>query len=65
MLNEDRIAISMIQTGSPYENALAGRIKAIIKNEFYPRRIYQNHKEAKKSISSIVRNYNEKGPLTS
>ena len=65
MLNEDWIAISMIQTGSPYENALAERINGIIKNEFYPRRIYQNHREAKKCIAAIVRNCNEKRPHAS
>ena len=65
MLNGDRIAISMTQTGSPYENALAERINGIIKNEFYPRRIYHDHREAKKYITAIVRNYNEKRPHAS
>jgi len=34
ILNEDRIAISMTQSGSPYDNALAERVNGIIKNEF-------------------------------
>ncbi|MET4014566.1 putative transposase [Mucilaginibacter sp. UYP25] len=65
MLNDDGIAISMTQSGSPYENALAERINGIIKNEFFPKRIYQNHKEAKKSIAVTVRHYNEKRPHAS
>jgi putative transposase len=36
----------MTQSRSPYDNALAERINGIIKNEFYPQRIYQNNKEA-------------------
>lgn len=65
MLNEDRIVISMTQSGSPYENALAERVNGIIKNEFFPKRVYQNHKEAKKSIAVAVRRYNEKRPHAS
>jgi len=34
MLNDDRIAISMTQSGSPYENALAERVNGIIKMSF-------------------------------
>jgi len=65
MLNEDRIAISMTQSGSPYENALAERVNGIIKNEFFPKKVYQNHKEAKKSIAVTIRHYNEKRPHAS
>jgi len=65
MLNNDRIAISMTQSGSPYENALAERVNGIIKNEFFPKRTYQNHKEAKKSIEVIIASYNDKRPHAS
>lgn len=65
MLNHDRIAISMTQSGSPYENALAERVNGIIKNEFFPKKVYQNHKEAKKSIAVTIRHYNEKRPHAS
>jgi putative transposase len=54
LLNHEGIAISMTQSGSPYDNALAERVNGIIKNEFYPKRIYQNHKEAIKAIGKIV-----------
>jgi len=50
ILNEDRIAVSMTQSGSPYDNALAERVNGIIKNEFYPKKVYQNHKEASKAL---------------
>lgn len=65
ILNADRIAISMTQTGSPYENAMAERVNGIIKNEFSPELIYKNHKEAKDNIVLIIRNYNSKRPHAS
>ena len=62
LLTKSDIAISMTQSGSPYENALAERVNGIIKSEFFPKRIYQNHREAKKSLANIIRTYNEKRP---
>src|SRR5438067_10106982 len=40
LANED-ITISMTQNGSPYENALAERANGTVKNEFFPKRVYQ------------------------
>ena len=65
ILAKSEIAISMTQSGSPYENALAERVNGIIKNEFFPKRVYQNHKEAKKSLSKIIITYNGKRPHSS
>ncbi len=65
ILNKERMAISMTQTGSPYENALAERVNGTIKNDFFPKRVYQNHKEAKKAISKIIQVYNQLRPHAS
>lgn len=65
ILTRQNIAISMTQSGSPYENALAERVNGIIKNEFFPKRVYQNHKEAKKALERIILSYNEKRPHSS
>lgn len=65
MLLSWSISISMTQSGNPYENALAERMNGIIKSEFFPRRIYQNHKEAKKAIDKIVYIYNARRPHSS
>ena len=65
ILLKSNIAISMTQSGSPYENALAERVNGIIKNEFFPKKVYQNHKEAKKSITKTVLTYNERRPHSS
>lgn len=62
ILKEEHISISMTQSGSPYDNALAERVNGIIKNEFYPKRVYQNHKEAEKALSRIINIYNSKRP---
>lgn len=47
ILRMNLITISMTQSGSPYENALAESVNGIIKNEFSPMQIYQNHDEVK------------------
>jgi putative transposase len=65
ILDQGTIDISMTQSGSPYENALAERVNGIIKNEFYPLRIYQNYKDAKKGIEKIVEIYNKRRPHSS
>lgn len=65
ILTKEKIAISMTQSGSPYENALAERVNGTIKNDFFPKKVYQNHKEAKKAISKIIDVYNQKRPHAS
>lgn len=65
ILTREQIAISMTQSGSPYENALAERVNGTIKNDFFPKRVYQNHNEAKKAMEKIVRIYNEMRPHAS
>lgn len=65
ILKEENIAISMTQSGSPYDNALAERVNGIIKNEFFPKRVYQNHREAVKAIAKIIHAYNMKRPHAS
>lgn len=56
------IAISMTQSGSPYENAIAERVNGIIKNEFAPNVIYRSYNQAKRAISKTIEIYNSKRP---
>ena len=65
ILNGAGIAISMTQSGSPYENALAERVNGILKGEFYAKRMYRNHLEAKSGITEIIKAYNEIRPHSS
>lgn len=65
ILANEKMAISMTQSGSPYENALAERVNGTIKNDFFPKRVYQNHKEAMKAITRIIHVYNQMRPHAS
>jgi transposase InsO family protein len=58
----EKIAISMTQTGSPYDNALAERVNGTIKNDFFPKRIYKNYEEAEKAICGAIKIYNKFRP---
>jgi putative transposase len=62
ILREEKIAISMTQTGSPYDNALAERVNGTIKNDFFPKRIYKNHEEAEKALCGKIKIYNDLRP---
>ena len=62
ILMEEKISISMTQSGSPYENAMAERVNGIIKNEFFPKIVYQSHLQAQRSIQKIITIYNSKRP---
>lgn len=62
MLMKENISISMTQSGSPYENAMAERVNGIIKNDFFPKIIYQTHQQAQRSIQKIIKVYNENRP---
>ncbi|QJD81514.1 IS3 family transposase [Spirosoma rhododendri] len=65
LLEADQIAISMTQSGSPYDNALAERVNGIIKNEFFSQKIHQNHQQAEEEIARAVAHYNQKRPHAS
>jgi len=62
ILRAEKVAISMTQTGSPYDNALAERVNGTIKNDFFPKRIYKNHEEAEKALCSKIKIYNDLRP---
>lgn len=62
LLRKDGIAISMTQSGNPYDNALAERVNGTIKNDFFSRKIFQDHNEAVKKVSESIVKYNELRP---
>lgn len=62
ILRMENIAISMTQSGSPYDNSLAERVNGTIKNDFFPKRIYKDHKEENEQIGRIIATYNEIRP---
>lgn len=62
MLQMAGISISMTQTGSPYDNALAERVNETIKTDYFPTRMYDNHATASIAVDKIIRSYNGKRP---
>lgn len=62
ILRNENIAISMTQNGSPYDNALAERVNGTVKNDFFPKRIYKDHRQASEEISRIITKYNQMRP---
>ena len=65
ILQKSFISISMTQSGSPYDNALAERVNGILKTDFFPQKMYTHHNEAKSAIDKIIAIYNCVRPHTS
>jgi len=61
-LREFNIQISMTQSGSPYDNAVAERVNGILKTDFNLNRVFSNHSEALLATVAAIRNYNNLRP---
>lgn len=62
MLQSEDIAISMTETGSPYDNALAERMNSTIKNEFCEGKIFSNYLQAQRAVDRSILTYNDERP---
>ena len=62
LLKERNISISMTQTGSPYDNAVAERINGILKQEFGLDEPFETIWQAKRQVDQSVRLYNTYRP---
>lgn len=61
LLTKYNINISMTQSGSPYDNAIAERINGILKHELiYPFGVLNTIIEAEKRVKTAIESYNEK-----
>ncbi|MBC8034067.1 MAG: IS3 family transposase [Chitinophagaceae bacterium] len=58
LLKENNIGISMTQTGSPYDNAIAERVNGILKIEFDLEKTFKNVHNAQRCVQSAVDRYN-------
>jgi transposase InsO family protein len=59
LLRKHEIAVSMTQTGSPYDNAIAERVNGIIKHELiFPFGQIQDLQQAKTRVQEAVTKYN-------
>lgn len=62
LLRDNDIQISMTENGDPRENAIAGRIIGIIKNEYLIDYQLNNINEANEFLGAVVNLYNEEIP---
>lgn len=61
-LQQNNIAISMTQDGSPYDNALAERVNGILKTELNLRKIFDSYSEAVPVVHQAIDAYNRLRP---
>ena len=62
ILGSNRVFVSMIESGSPYENAKAERVNGILKIEHGLDELFKSFESAKESVDNAVLNYNEYRP---
>jgi len=60
LLNGQRVSISMTQSGSPYDNAIAERVNGILKQEFDLYRSFTTYQEAKETVERAIQSYNNR-----
>jgi transposase InsO family protein len=58
ILRQKEIQISMTQTGSPYDNAIAERVNGILKAEFELYKIFKSYKQASEAVEQAIYKYN-------
>lgn len=62
LLIDNKVAISMTQSGDPRENAVAERVNGILKSEWIDRQSITCLEQGRERISSVVDLYNNKRP---
>jgi transposase InsO family protein len=62
ILQENNIQISMTQSGSPYDNAIAERVNGILKNQLGLNRIFKDYTSAVAAVCKAIDAYNRLRP---
>jgi putative transposase len=62
ILQQNNICISMTQSGSPYDNALAERVNGILKHEAGLGKTFKDYAEALAAVSTAIDAYNRLRP---
>jgi transposase InsO family protein len=55
LLRNNKVKISMGQSGNPYDNAIAERVNGILKTEFYLNAVFNNYHDAQNATSKVIR----------
>ncbi len=58
ILQNNNINISMTQTGSPYDNAIAERVNGILKHQVGLNQVFKNYKETVTAVCKAIDAYN-------
>lgn len=58
ILHQNNISISMTQTGSPYDNAIAERINGILKHQLALNQVFKNYAAAVTAVCKAIDAYN-------
>lgn len=62
LLHKNNIAISMTQTGSPYDNAIAERVNGILKDELALDKTFRSYNDAVGAVHKAIDTYNRIRP---
>ncbi|MFN8243718.1 MAG: IS3 family transposase [Ferruginibacter sp.] len=62
LLKQENLQISMTQTGSPYDNAIAERINGILKTELGLDQVFESYNSAVEPIAKSIHAYNNLRP---
>lgn len=62
LLLNKQVRISMTQSGSPYDNAIAERVNGILKGEFGLAEIFNNYSQAMGKLVEVIDKYNKIRP---
>lgn len=61
-LQKSEVTVSMTESGSPYDNAIAERVNGILKCELGLDAVFEDHERAQKAIDIAIRWYNKARP---
>jgi putative transposase len=62
MLRQNQVAVSMTETGSPYDNAIAERVNGILKSELGLDTVFDDHEQAQRAVELAIKRYNKLRP---
>ncbi len=62
MLEEAGISVSMTESGSPYDNAIAERVNGILKTEFGLDNVFEDYDQASRAIDRAIKRFNKLRP---